>query len=138
MHADNQNIFVMRAIKNGDFAPSRSRGLNTPEKVVSELFLGRLLEVCNTASVGIHRAYDMPDDSILAAGIKGLKNNEQRALSFRKQALLKIAHLQSQVFDFLQRFVLVVFAPVARIEITQANVISRSYAKVFDETLSGH
>jgi len=105
---------------------------------MGELLLGRLLEVSDMAAIRIHRPNDMLDDSILAASIEGLEDDEQRTFSFGEEVLLEIAHLLAQFFDLFQRFMLLVFAFVAWIEVAKADAFAWRDPKILYETFAGH
>jgi hypothetical protein len=135
---NDQNIFVLRAIEDSDFTLCGSLSFNAPQKIVSEFLLSRLFEVGYMAAIGIHRADDVLDDSIFAAGIEGLKDDQQRALAFGKEALLEIIHLEAKLFGFFQGFVLLVLSFATGTYIAEADVVAGSDAEVFHEALSSH
>ena len=84
VHAHDQNIFVMGAIEDRDLAPLWHLRLNTPQKIVRQFLLGGFFEIGDVATVGIHRTDNVLDHAVLAAGVKRLQADEQRALSLRK------------------------------------------------------
>src|SRR5215469_18754138 len=67
--ANHQNVLVMRAVENSDHAPSGNSTMNTPEKIVLELFGSRLLETGDLAALRVYSREDMADCAILTTGV---------------------------------------------------------------------
>ena len=64
--------------------------MNPPEEIMIQLLLGWNLERGDSASLGIEPGHDMPDASVLASGIHGLKNDEDGTPVFSIEPVLKI------------------------------------------------
>ena len=105
---------------------------------MGEFLLGRFLEVGDMAAVGVHGADDVLNDSVFAAGVECLKNNEQGSFVFGEESLLEIAHLLAQFFNLFQRFVLLIVAFVAGIEVAKADGIAWGNPEILDEAFAGH
>ena len=64
-----------------------------PEKIVIELLSGGRLEGEDLATLRIHAGHHVLDGAVLAGGVHGLKNQEQRPLVLRVETALQFAEL---------------------------------------------
>ena len=138
MYAHNQHVFVVGAIEDGDFAAFRHLRFDTPQKIVSQFFLGWLFEVGDVAAVGVHGADDVLDHAVFAAGVERLQADEQRTLSLREELLLQVAHLFAKNLDFCERFFFAVSAFEVGVEVVEPHVAAGRDAEVFDVMLTRH
>src|SRR3954464_671345 len=68
--ADGDDILVVRAVKDADFAVLRTGRVDPPEVVVCELGTRRRLERMDAAPLRIHSPKDVVDRSVLPRGIE--------------------------------------------------------------------
>ena len=76
MHAHNQHLFVVRAVKNADPPALRKAARRAPKKVVIQLFGARLLKAKHLAALRIDAGHDVPNRAVLSGGIHALKNHQ--------------------------------------------------------------
>jgi len=76
MHADDENVLVMRAIENAEFAESGRIAVNAPQKVVFTLFGAWNSERRHVNAARIQKADDMLDRAVFSGGIAPLKHDQ--------------------------------------------------------------
>src|SRR5579863_3498445 len=138
VYAHNQHIFVVRAIEDCDFAPFRHLRFDAPQKIVGQFFLGWLFEVRHAASVWVHRADDVLDHAVFAAGVESLQADQQGTFLFREQHLLQLAHLFAEPRSFYESSLFAVFALEFRVEVADPHAAAGRNAKVFDVVFTRH
>jgi hypothetical protein len=73
----------------------------------------------------------MPDNAVLTARIRSLEANQKRAFVFGVELKLQLVHPLLQLRDFLERgFFLFMFRYELRVEIFQANFLSRFHSEL--------
>ena len=90
MHAHDQDIFIVRAVKDSDCAPARNRIVNAPQKIVRELLGRGRLESRNEAALRVHSG-GMPDGAVFAARVECLQESEQTVALIGIKQMLKFA-----------------------------------------------
>jgi hypothetical protein len=88
MHAHDENLLVIGAVKNADVSALREAARRAPQKIMLQFPGARMLEAENLASLRIDAGHDVLDRAVLASGVHRLKNQQQRiAVVGVKQAL---------------------------------------------------
>ena len=70
---------------------------------MGRLFRGGLFERRNAAALRVHGAQNVVDDAVFAAGVDGLKANEERMPVLGVEQVLQLAELLLIVLDFIGR-----------------------------------
>src|SRR5262249_22300022 len=78
VHSDGKNVLIVRTIEHADMAGIRQRLANTPEKMMRQLFLGRLTEACVPDALRIPGSDNMFDNAALACGVHALQYQQNR------------------------------------------------------------
>ena len=78
VHPHDQNVLVVRTVKDRHATEARRMGMDPPQKIVVALFRRWLLETHNIDPLRVHCAHDMPTRPVLARSINPLQDNEQR------------------------------------------------------------
>src|SRR5580704_19512785 len=99
MHAHNQNVLIVRPIKNHHLAAPWRNLVRTPEEVVGELLLGRLLELKDESPLRVESRKEMANGAILSGRIEALQHNKQRLTGVRIKQILQPRH----TLDLLRR-----------------------------------
>ena len=130
VNANNEDILILRAIKNDDLSASGSLALDPPQKIVCEFFDRWLLETDSATTLRIHRGDNMPDDPVLAASVGSLKANQQGPFLFGIKLELQLVHPLPQQFNLGKRlcFILVLVG-ITRIEVLELQGTPRLDAK---------
>jgi hypothetical protein len=64
--------------------------VDAPQEVVLALFLGRCLERGHDAALGVEAAHHVADRAVLAAGVHGLQDDQERAPVFGIEQVLQL------------------------------------------------
>lgn len=72
--------------------------MDPPQVVVGEFCRSWTFETGHIDAGGIHSSEEIPDRSILAAGIHGLENDHESSSAFGVKSLLQIAQSGAQLF----------------------------------------
>ena len=89
MHAHDEHFLVIGAVEDADAAALRQAAGGAPEKIVLQFLGAGMFEAEDLAALRIDAGHDVLDGAVLAGGIHGLENQEQRILVVGvKQALL--------------------------------------------------
>ncbi len=75
---NDQHIFVMRAVENHNFSPSRDSPVCPPKEVVGQFFPGGLTERRHPATLGVHGTQNVLDCAIFSASVHGLEADQKR------------------------------------------------------------
>jgi hypothetical protein len=78
VNPDDQNLFVIRSIEYPDLAALGQVSRRAPQKIVLELRGTRVLVTEDLAALGIDPGHHMGDCTVLAGGIHGLEDQQQR------------------------------------------------------------
>lgn len=73
MNANNEDFFVVAAVRDADPAAARHDSERTPHEVVFKFFLGRNHEGINIDSLGIHAGEAMGDDAVLTRAVRPIE-----------------------------------------------------------------
>src|SRR5204862_8177943 len=77
VNADDQNLFVMRAVEDANLAAFGQRLLTSPKEIVIELFGRRLFERHDMTALRINSAHHVLDGAVLAGRIHRLEDYQQ-------------------------------------------------------------
>jgi hypothetical protein len=126
VHTHNQNVLVMRAVKDTDVPTAWSRGMNPPQKVVVKFLGARRLEGDHLAALRIDPAHDRTDGPILSRSVHPLQNQEDGSFSLSCQTPGKVSHFLGIGFDFFSsRLFVKAFGPDFGGDFRQATGCSR-------------
>ena len=103
MNASDQDVFVMRTVKDRHFTPGRRSTMDPPQEIVRTLEGGRLLERNDFAALWIHRTQDVIDRPVLAPGVQRLQADQKRSPSIGVEQLLQFSQSLLVVLDLLAR-----------------------------------
>jgi hypothetical protein len=127
-----QDVLVMRTVKDGCDAPGWRDSMDPPEKIMIEFDLRRLLERYDIAPLRIHGTEDMIDRPVLSPGVKGLQTDQERPISIGVEQFLQIPQFLSIMLDLLGRILVsLVMVLEFRIEILQLDVGSGQDSEAF-------
>src|SRR5580698_1983921 len=73
VNANDEDILVVGTVEYDNFAAGRRGLVRAPQKIVRSLFGRGLFEGRNAASLRVHRAENVIDGAVFAAGVEGLK-----------------------------------------------------------------
>jgi hypothetical protein len=100
MHANNENVLVVRPVEDADDAGTRQRCPNPPEEITGELFPDRWTERLDRDALGIYLAQHVPYCATLSGRVHALQDDEDTAAlagpAFRVEALLQIGQPSPQ------------------------------------------
>jgi hypothetical protein len=123
VHSHHEDVLVMGPIENHDFAFLGRAQVGPPEKIMSGLVLARLLEPEYERPLWIHSAEYMPNDAVLAGGIKRLQHNEKRLAAVRVKQVLQLVHAFHIGLDLRQSLLMTfVLAAVGGVNFRQPNL----------------
>src|SRR5215469_9367664 len=88
MHANDEYLLVVTAVKNSDVAAVRKVFHAAPEIIVVQILGRRRLEGIDLTTLWIYAGHDMLDGAVFARGVHCLKNQEQRPLVLSIQFIL--------------------------------------------------
>ena len=91
MHTNDQHLVIVGAVKDPDAPVFTSTLGSAPQKIVFQFRRARLFETEHLATLGINAGHHVPDGSILAGGVHGLKNKQHRIAIGRVVKLLERA-----------------------------------------------
>src|SRR4051794_21338294 len=103
VHARDEDVLVVRAVEDRDLAAARRAGVDAPEEVVVELHLARDLERGDADALRVHPGEHVLDRPVLAAGVHGLQDDEQRPRRLGVEAILEPAEVLGEVAERLLR-----------------------------------
>ena len=78
MHPHHEHLLVVGSVEDADAAPCRHPAGHAPEEVVVEILGRRLLERGDLAPLRVDPGHDVLDGAVLAGGVEGLEDHEQR------------------------------------------------------------
>ena len=78
MDPHDQHFLVIRAVEDADPAAFGQDPGVSPEEVVVELLGGGMLEAIDLAALGVHARHDVLDRAVLAGGVHGLEDQQDR------------------------------------------------------------
>lgn len=93
------DVFIMGAVEDDDFAVARYLRMDAPEEVVVEFKRGRAFEGDDFHAVGVHAGEDLPDAAVLAAGIHALQDDEDAVFVLGIQAFLQVLEFGFEVVE---------------------------------------
>ena len=97
--------------------------MGAPQKIVAELERVRLLEAVNRSALRIHSTEQMPNDTVLAGGVKRLQHNQQRLFRVGIEQVLQLRHALQVLADLGCRIVVRRMpARVGGVDARQANL----------------
>src|SRR5262245_22919231 len=79
LHANNENVFVMGAVKNSDVPFGGNSLVNAPKKVMFLFSSRRRFEGGDCATLRVKTCHHMADDTVFTGCVHSLKNDEKRA-----------------------------------------------------------
>ena len=115
LHADDEDVLVLRPVKDADHSPSGRGLVDAPQEVVIQLLLGGHLETGHVAALGVHAVKDVLDGPVLARGVHALEDNEYRVFPLGPQDLLQLQEALGVALQHLFCRVLVVLSGVVRV-----------------------
>ena len=100
MNADDQDFLVIGSVEDADPSASLQIARGAPEKIVFQFGGAGMLEAEHLAALRIDPGHHMPDGAVLARGVHGLKDQQDRMAVVGIEKLL----LRAQLLDvFLQK-----------------------------------
>src|SRR5262249_7585148 len=96
------DVLVVGSVKNDHFAFARSALVGAPEKIVIGLLFARLLESEDRRPLRVHSAEHVPDDAVLAGGVKSLQDDEKGLIAVRVEQVLQFGHAFDMGLDLRQ------------------------------------
>ena len=138
MYPHDQDVFVVRAIEDDNFALARHLRFHPPQEVMRQFFRARFFEVRHIAAIGIHRTDDVLDYTVLAGGIEALQAHKHRALAFGEKALLQLTDLFAKFADPRESVFLVSLSVVVGVEIRKMHLLAWRDTIAVDVALALH
>src|SRR5262249_16096035 len=89
MHADYEHLLVVRAVTDADAPPLLRLLERAPEELVIQLLRRRRLEGVHLAALRVHAGVDVLDRAVLAGGVHGLEDQEERPAVLRVELVLE-------------------------------------------------
>src|SRR5262249_52377012 len=89
MDPDNQHLLVVRAVEDADVPALRHLEVGPPKEIMVELERVRRLERMHLAALRIEPGHHMLDDAVLAGGVHGLEDDQNRPAVMRIELLLE-------------------------------------------------
>ena len=136
MHPDDQHLLVVGTVEDADAAALRQRIPAAPHPVVVQFLGRRLLERRDLAALRIHAAHHVLDGAVLAGGVHGLEDQQQRSAILRIELVLLVGEPGDAVGQPLLRLGLVLVLQatgVGRIDVLQTEAGSVGHAVRIDE-----
>src|ERR1039458_6170354 len=96
--ADNEHLFVIGTVEDGDSAARRQSFFAPPEKIVIKLFGRWRFERVHLCSLRIDARHHMPDRAVFAGSVHRLQNYQQCIRVFRIEDALLLLQLPN-VFE---------------------------------------
>ena len=93
MDADDEDLLVVRPVEDPDASPFRQALRRSPQEIVVELRRAWMLEAEHLTSLRVDPGHDVLDDAVLAGGIHGLKDQQQRVAVVRVEQVLPVGQL---------------------------------------------
>jgi hypothetical protein len=109
----NQHLFVIGSVEDADPAAFRQTLRATPQKIMLQFRGTRVFEAERLTALGIDAGHDVPDGTVLACCIHGLKNQQQRITIGRVVQVLQRAQF---IHLFCQEFVILFLRLVHRFQ----------------------
>jgi hypothetical protein len=132
VYADDEDVFVVGAVEDDDFAAFGGLAFDAPQKIVGEFIGGGFFEAGDATSLRVHGTEDVADDAVLAAGVGGLEADEEGLFLLGVKSELQIVHLLPEFFELrLGGLLICVPGGELGIEIFEPDVAAEFYAKVF-------
>ena len=93
MHAHHQHLLVVGAVEDADVAALRQAARAAPQIIVVEFLGRRRFEGEHLAALRIHAGHDVLDGAVLAGGIHGLEDQQQRPAVLGIEFVLQLGQL---------------------------------------------
>ena len=103
VHADDQDVLVVRAVEDGHLAPCGRGPVDPPQEVVGAFLGGRLLEPHHLAPLRVHRAQEVVDRPVLAPRVQRLQTDQERPPPLGVEQLLEFLQPLPVVLGLLGR-----------------------------------
>ncbi|MNC85673.1 hypothetical protein D3C83_12840 [compost metagenome] len=104
VHANDQHVFVVRAVENGEFAEPRRVAVDAPQEVVVALLSGGNTERSDDHAARIEAAHDVLDRAVLSGAVAALKHHHDAVHLGAEHRILKVEQLLSERFEALLGF----------------------------------
>ena len=91
VHTDDEDIFVVAAVEDGESAESGGFLVDAPEKIVAKFFGRRGFEAGDVEAGRVDCIEDLADGTVFARRIEALKDEKERAAAFGVENILKLA-----------------------------------------------
>src|SRR5688572_12242011 len=91
MDADDQDLFIVRAIEDADSSALGQAESRTPEEVVIQFGGAGVLEAEDLTALRIDAGEHMTDDAVLTRGVHGLQDEEHRV------AVISVVHALQRI-----------------------------------------
>jgi len=93
MHARDQDVLILRPVKDSDVPFGRHFLVNAPQKILLEFLLAWGFKGGDAAALRVHAGHDMLDRAVLSARVHALKNDQQGARAVSIQPFLQLIEL---------------------------------------------
>ena len=90
MHPDNEQFFVITAIKDSDVPPVWQTFHASPEIIVIQIFAGGRFERIHFTALRVYPRHDMLDRAVLACCVHRLENQKDRPLVLSVKFVLQL------------------------------------------------
>jgi hypothetical protein len=134
VHAHGYDVLVVRPVEDADLAVAGAVGVDTPEVVLARLAARRHLEAHDAHTLRVDPGEHAADGAVLAAGVDGLEDHEQRPLLLGPQALLELEQAEMERGQLDRRLRLVGEAEL----VVGGSLVESSGGAWFDEQLGNH
>ena len=98
VHANDQHLLVVRAIKNPDLSPFRHYIVAAPQKIMIQFFVGRGFKRMDVAALWIHAGHHVLHGAVLARRVHPLKDQQHRPAILGIELLLHLARQGTVLF----------------------------------------
>src|SRR5207249_2538104 len=78
VHAHDQDLLVVRAVEDADTPALGEQARAAPQEIVLQLLGARVLEAVDLAALRVHPGHHVLDHAVLARGVHGLEDDQQR------------------------------------------------------------
>src|SRR2546429_2432939 len=134
MHADDEDFFIVGAIKDADLPAFGDDFVVAPEIVAVQFLRARGFERVNVAALRVDAGHDVLDGAVFAGGVHGLKDEQKSPTILRVKHFLEVAEAGDAVFEQALRGALVLDAVgVGGLEILEAKLFTLGDAVRFDD-----